>query len=1075
MPRNVGPRHLLSQQVVRLFAPLVCLMLAASTGYAQTRPSANRSLLERISARNSNSLRVGFNYSPRFPQVGQVIQFTDTSSGNPVSWLWDFGDGTTSTGKNPTHVYTGSGFRKVTLAAANGSVSKKAMRTLAVMPPVSVATFVFSPATPGPGQTVQFADTTPGGPTFWHWDFGDGTTSSVKNPNHAFGRAGSYIVNLTASNVAGSKQGAKTITVASISTLSSSFTFSPASPITGQAVQFTDTSVGSPTAWLWNFGDGSTSTARNPSHAYTTAGPKTVTLTVTNNSGSDSSGRTVTVGAALMASFSYTPANPAAGQTVQFTDTSTGSPTAWSWNFGDGSTSTARNPSHAYTTAGPKTVILTVTNSSGSDGTSRTVTVGAAPVASFIYTPANPAAGQTVQFTDTSTGSPTAWSWNFGDGSASTTRNPSHVYTAAGSFQVTLLVTNSSGSNSASMVVSVNSSATLLASFAFDPASPSIGQPVRFTDTSTGNPTSWQWSFGDGATSTAQNPNHAFSATGAYTVTLIVGNGERTSSYIRTITVGSPSALIPPDRRVDWSYAGIPGGIPARTAIATTVYPGATAAQISAAIAAASGSGGVVYLSAGTYNLSSGITFGAANNVTLRGAGPGQTTLVLTGSGSYIQPGGDYLYNKTGVATTGGIAKGGTSVTLAGAPPSVAAVGRLLCIQENADYDLTFNASGDSNIGVHSHTARITGISGNTVSFTPPNLFDFPAAGNPVVKFAGACTSMCGLEDMTVTGGASPPQQGIWLLGADRFWLKNVEVTNFYGRSGIVRCDYSNQLEIRRCYIHDPTGFPNGDGYGIYLWEQSDHALVEDNIFYHTGCDIMFAHSSGHVIGYNFCWAQGRTTTTPGTIPAAILLSHFAHPFMCLIEGNYASWISNDGVHGTSSHHTIFRNSINGLHPTLTGHRWLITLAQGSYYHNIIGNVLGDGSWAFTTYEMKMDGTNYGHMDSTVWKLEWPNDGNFHMTPDIPLVNWTQSFPDPNVRGTAIIHGNYDYYHNAVHEWAYANHALPASLYHSSKPAWFGNLAWPPIGPDVTGYVTTIPAKQRWDRYVSSNRLSDLF
>jgi len=132
---------------------------------------------------------------------------------------------------------------------------------------------------------------------------------------------------------------------------------------------------------------------------------------------------------------------------VYFTDISTGSPTSWSWNFGDGQTSTQRNPSHLYA-AGTYTVTLTATNSAGSNTVTkaRYVTVSnSGPVADFTGNPTTGPAPLNVQFTDISTGSPTSWSWNFGDGGTSPQRNPSHLY-AAGTYTVTLTATNPAGS-----------------------------------------------------------------------------------------------------------------------------------------------------------------------------------------------------------------------------------------------------------------------------------------------------------------------------------------------------------------------------------------------------------------------------------------------------------------------------------------------------------------------------------------------------------------------------------------------------------------------------------------------------
>ena len=244
--------------------------------------------------------------------------------------------------------------------------------------------------------------------------------------------------------------------------LSASFSLNPASPAVGQSIQFTDTSTGSPTSWQWDFGDGADSTAQNPSHSYTTSGSKTVTLTVNNASGSANVNRTVTVGALLTASFSYNPASPAVGQPVAFTDMSAGSPTSWQWDFGDGANSTVQNPSHSYTTSGSKTVTLTVNNASGSANVNRTVAVVTPVPDSFLFSPVQPKIGQSIQFTDASTGNPTSWLWDFGDGATSTARNPSHSYAVAGCYTITLTVSESSGSRSIKLPINIMSASAII-------------------------------------------------------------------------------------------------------------------------------------------------------------------------------------------------------------------------------------------------------------------------------------------------------------------------------------------------------------------------------------------------------------------------------------------------------------------------------------------------------------------------------------------------------------------------------------------------------------------------------------
>jgi PKD repeat protein len=152
-----------------------------------------------------------------------------------------------------------------------------------------------------------------------------------------------------------------------------------------------------------------------------------------------------------VAAFTGSPTSGTAPLTVNFTDQSTGSITSWSWTFGDGGTSPAQNPSHQYTNAGTYTVTLTVTGPGGSDDEIKTgyITVSpcVAPVAAFVGSPTSGDAPLTVNFTDQSTNSPASWSWTFGDGGTSYEQNPSHVYTGAGTYTVTLVAANSCGSD----------------------------------------------------------------------------------------------------------------------------------------------------------------------------------------------------------------------------------------------------------------------------------------------------------------------------------------------------------------------------------------------------------------------------------------------------------------------------------------------------------------------------------------------------------------------------------------------------------------------------------------------------
>ena len=433
------------------------LLLCATALSWLSAPATAQKSINRIAQLTVSDFRVALSFSPTVPIQGQPVSFTGSTTGDVRFWLWDFGDGWTSTRQNEVHTYRKAGFYRVSLTATGPTGAKKTLRTFAVMPETLAASFVFSPTSPRVGQTISFADTTSGNPTAWAWDFGDGATSTAKNPAHAYSKTGSYAVTLSATTSSGTKKASRSLTVATMSILSSSFSFAPAAPTAGQSIQFTDTSAGNPTAWLWVFGDGLTSTAHNPIHVFSTPGSYNVTLTTTNGSGSKTTSRTVVVAAGLVASFSFAPATPSVGQSVQFTDTSTGSPTAWSWNFGDGATSTSRNPSHAFSSAGSFNVSLTATGGSGTRTSTRTVVVGAAPTASFTFSPSYPDVGQTVQFSDLSTGSPTSWQWNFNDGATSAEPNPTHAFAAAGSYAVVLVVNGASGSHSTSRNILVGS------------------------------------------------------------------------------------------------------------------------------------------------------------------------------------------------------------------------------------------------------------------------------------------------------------------------------------------------------------------------------------------------------------------------------------------------------------------------------------------------------------------------------------------------------------------------------------------------------------------------------------------
>ncbi len=338
-------------------------------------------------------------------------------------------------------------------------------------------------------------------------------------------------------------------TVGGGSGLTASFSGTPRSGEAPLMVQFTDRSTGDPTAWLWNFGDGSVSTEQNPVHTFAEIGTYTVSLTVGNDLGNSTEQKSgyITVAEFPEAAFDANATSGAAPLAVEFTDHSTGVPVSWSWDFGDGTTSAEQNPVHVYEDAGTYTVTLTAANPAGSDTVEAadSIIVFEPPAAYFTANTTEGVAPFAVRFNDTSTGNPTSWAWDFGDNTTSTEANPVHMYTEAGTYSVSLTVANEIAGDTLTRGDYITVTAPPAAAFDANVtlgASPLI---VQFTDRSTGNPEKWRWDFGDGRSSVKQHPVHTYTAVGNYSVSLTVTNDvgsvtEEKADYI--CVVAPPSA-----------------------------------------------------------------------------------------------------------------------------------------------------------------------------------------------------------------------------------------------------------------------------------------------------------------------------------------------------------------------------------------------------------------------------------------------------------------------------------------------------------------------------------------------------
>jgi len=269
--------------------------------------------------------------------------------------------------------------------------------------PLPLVSFMGDPRVGAAPLTVNFTDQSAGVKDAFGWNFGDGGTSTLQNPQHTYNNPGTYDVSLSVSNISGSSLLTQNgyVSVAATGTPPlAQFSGMPTSGPAPLSVSFIDTSLGSPTSWAWNFGDAGDpsvvqSTAQNPSHVFANPGVYTVTLIVSNAFGSNGATRVnyINVSAAdVMPTADFIATTATTGPSplfVAFQDQSTGSPTSWQWNFGDAGDpnivqSTLQNPVHNYSAVGTYSVKLRVSNSAGSNTKTRvnyvTVTSGSATV-----------------------------------------------------------------------------------------------------------------------------------------------------------------------------------------------------------------------------------------------------------------------------------------------------------------------------------------------------------------------------------------------------------------------------------------------------------------------------------------------------------------------------------------------------------------------------------------------------------------------------------------------------------------------------------------------------------------------
>lgn len=444
------------------------------------------------------------------------VVFLDESKGEPTSWDWDFGDGATSTQRDPEHTYSEPGSYTVKLTATNdaGSDEKTKYDYITVEGPTTntesktdveptrdmestkttaekpVAKFSATPKSGIRPLTVKFTDKSTRNPTEWYWDFGDGETSYEQNPTHTYSELGTYKAKLIVNNEVGESKKTVTVYVKAPKKPVAKFSATPKSGTGPLSVKFTDKSKGNPTDWYWDFGDGSTSDSANPVHEYSQAGTYTVSLTVANDV--DSGKVTKTGYIKVKESTKDTQTSASKSVSLSYLQlAATSDPARPQGETTPGAVDSVKIVEAALAEAGY------LDETYAYDGSYGTTTVQAYK----------------------------NWQKDLGSSSKYCDGIPGKKDLTKLGNKYGFTVDTSTVSNSKSEPEKDTTKLDVPAA-EFSASSKSGDTPltVTFTDKSTGTPTSWKWTFGDGKTSTDKNPTHKYSEAGEYTVTLKAAN-----------------------------------------------------------------------------------------------------------------------------------------------------------------------------------------------------------------------------------------------------------------------------------------------------------------------------------------------------------------------------------------------------------------------------------------------------------------------------------------------------------------------------------------------------------------------
>ncbi len=401
--------------------------------------------------------------------------------------------------------------------------------------------------------SFQFQNQSVGANLSYLWDFGDNTISTIENPLKTYSQNGTYLVSLSISNSDSNCYARSSAYLfvgdTVIGDCEAMFTWNLVNNT--NLVDFYDMSLGNPTNWNWDFGDGSTSADQHPTHQYNESGLYSVVLSISNADGSCSAStvQTISVGQNTGCFAWFEPqVDPATGMTVMFNNMSQGTMDSFAWDFGDGSYSSEFSPIHTYINPGIYDVCLTISSNDSScyDISCQSLAVGQTPdcLAQFTYYPNSDSSGnqRSVQFVDLSYGNLTAWNWSFGDGTGSTEQNPSHVFGADGTYQVCLTVNGENCQSAWCELITIGETEPdCFNYFTYTTA----GNSVQFNGFHSSDlPASYQWDFGDGVTSLGNPMTHTYANPGVYFVNLTTWDDNQCMAFSgQNVVVGDSMAF----------------------------------------------------------------------------------------------------------------------------------------------------------------------------------------------------------------------------------------------------------------------------------------------------------------------------------------------------------------------------------------------------------------------------------------------------------------------------------------------------------------------------------------------------